>query len=282
MYRYNKKSNISDNENISVIEYLNRDTACKSHTHEFIEFVYIKSGEAIHKVDDNEYTLKHGDMLIIDCGQVHSFVPKPRVDYVNILLIPEFFSDELVDIESIGQLLMYDIFKEFFGIEVTSKQYIRFGKKNRNEIDFLINQMIREFADKKPGYRSVLKGSMRILLSWILRETNFTENNDIIEEVIEYINDNITQKLDLHEMAAKYFYNPSYFSRLIKEKIGKSFSAYVKEKRITNAGELLINSSQKIDDIIYLVGYRDKKLFYKHFDEFFGMSPGEYRKMKKL
>ena len=278
MYKYSKDLNITSTENISVIEYLDREDEYKPHTHEFIEFVYIKSGSATHKIDDKEYKLSYGDMVVIDYGQVHSFVPTPKVDYVNILLNPEFFSDELVDIDSISQLLVYDMFEEFFEIKPQNKQCIRFGEKYRAEVDFLIDQMITEFANKKMGYRSVLKGSMRILLSWILRESNFRENTGVIDDVMEYINANFSNKIDLHEMAARYFYNPSYFSRLIKEKIGKSFSSYVKEKRIMNAKELLIDTNQKIDDVIYSVGYKDKKLFYKHFEEFFGMSPGKYRK----
>ena len=183
-----------------------------------------------------------------------------------------------MDIDSISQLLMYDMFEEFFGMEEVNKQYVSFGRTYRKDVDFIINQMLSEFNNKKVGYRSVLKGYMRILLSWILRETNFKENNEVIEDVMEYINVNYAKKLDLHEIAAKFFYNPSYFSRMIKEKMGKSFSEYVKEKRIMNARELLISTSEKIDDIIYQVGYNDKKLFYKHFDEYFKMSPGEYRK----
>ena len=281
MYKYNRDLYISSSENISVTEYLGRDTAYQPHTHEFIEFVYIKSGTVTHKIDDKEYKLSHGDLIIIDYGQVHSFLPTPKVDYVNILLDPNFFSEELMDIDSISQLLMYDMFEEFFGMELESKQCVHFGKKYRKDVDFLINQMIREFTDKKVGYKSVLKGSMRILLSWILRETNFKENSEVIDDIIEYINVNYSKKLDLHEIASRYFYNPSYFSRLIKEKMGKSFSEYVKEKRIMNAREMLINSNKKIDDIIYSVGYNDKKLFYKHFDEYFKMSPGEYRKKNR-
>ncbi len=226
-----RDSNISTEENISVKEYCSRVESYPPHTHEFIEFVYIKSGSATHTIDGKEYRLAHGDMLIIDYGQVHSFIPTPKVDYVNILLDPQFFSSELVDVESVSQLLMYDMFEEFFEIESTSKQYIHFGKKYRNDVDFIIDQMVREYNNKYLGYRSVLKGNMRILLSWILREANFKEDNAVIEDLIEYINNNFLRKLDLQELAAKNFYNPSYFSRLIKEKTGKSFSTYIKEKK---------------------------------------------------
>lgn len=115
MYKYIRDLYISPSENIAVVEYLDREEAYEQHTHDFIEFVYIKSGSATHKIDDKEYQLSHGDMVIIDYGQTHSFVPTPKVDYVNILLDPNFFSKELMDIDSISQLLMYDMFEEFFG-----------------------------------------------------------------------------------------------------------------------------------------------------------------------
>lgn len=281
MYVYNRDSHISADENISVEEYCDRTESYLPHTHEFIEFVYIKSGSAMHTVGDKEFHLFHGDMLIIDYGQVHSFTPAPVVDYVNILLDPTFFSKELVDAESINQLLMYDMFEEFFGMEAKSKQCIHFGKKFRNDVDYVIEKMLSEFKDKNLGYRSVLKGYMRILLSWILRETNFKENDAVLDEVIAYINNNISEKIDLQELAAKHFYNPSYFSRLIKEKFGKNFSSYIKEKRILTAKEMLENSQDKVEKIMGKIGYTDKKLFYKHFKEYLGMTPGEYRKTMK-
>ncbi len=281
MYIYNKVSNISEEENISVKEYIARKEIYKPHMHEFIEFVYVKSGAAVHTVDNKRYNLSHGDMLIIDYGQVHSFEPKPEVDYVNILLNPEFLSSELTDIESVKQLLMYDLFEEFLGTEQGNKQCIHFGKKYREDVDHLINQMIREYSEKKLGYRSVLKGNMRILLSWILRETNFKEDSDVVGDVIEYINHNFSKKLDLQELAARNFYNPSYFSRLIKEKVGKSFSSYIREKRMQTAGNLLVSASGNVEEIMSMVGYKDKKIFYRHFKEFYGVSPGEYRRNHK-
>lgn len=281
MYVYNRDSNISADENISVVEYLNRSDSYLPHTHEFIEFVYVKSGSATHTIDDKEYQLNHGDMLIVDYGQVHSFMPTPLVSYVNILLDPVFFSKELVDTESVNQLLMYDMFEEFLGQKSKSKQYIHFGKKYNKDADFVIDQMLKEYNNKNLGYRSVLKGYMRILLSWILRETNFKERGIAVDEIEAYIDNNISKRIDLHELAVKHFYNPSYFSRLIKEKFGKSFSSYVKEKRMIAAEDLLKNSTEKVESIMHRIGYTDKKLFYKHFKDHFGMSPGEYRKQNR-
>lgn len=48
-----------------------------------------------------------------------------------------------------------------------------------------------------------------------------------------------------------------------------------------SAEKLLIESDEKIEDIMKMVGYSDKKIFYKHFKDSFGMSPGEFRKNNK-
>ena len=76
------------------------------------------------------------------------------------------------------------------------------------------------------------------------------------------------------------FYNPAYFGRLLKKHYGKTFSAYIKEKRMDKAAELLCDRGRTVDDVISVIGYSDRKLFYKHFKETFGMTPKEYRDMK--
>ena len=47
------------------------------------------------------------------------------------------------------------------------------------------------------------------------------------------------------------------------------------------AEDLLKNSTEKVESIMHKIGYTDKKLFYKHFKDHFGMSPGEYRKQNR-
>lgn len=274
---YKKYDEISHEENIRVVEH-SGNKEYQTHKHEFIEIIYIKSGSAVHMVNSERYKVSNGDLLIIDYEQTHSFFPDDNYSYVNILLNPEFFSNDLIGLDSIIQLFMYDMFAEFSGINSINRQHIHFEGDDKINVENLINNMLKEYNAKNIGYRSVLKGSMQILLSWILRESNFKEDNDIIQEIITYIDNNLTERIELRELAAKNFYNPSYFSRLIKEKFGKNFTAYIREKRIENAAKMLINTNMKIDEIMYNVGYRDSKTFYKHFNIVYGVSPGEYRK----
>ena len=62
----------------------------KEHTHKFIEFVYTLSGKGVHKIDDKEYHVKGGDMLLINYRRRHSVTPIENLSYVDIMLKPEY------------------------------------------------------------------------------------------------------------------------------------------------------------------------------------------------
>ena len=43
------------------------------HTHDFIEIVYICKGNGKQFVNDNEYDVKRGSVIFINCGETHYF-----------------------------------------------------------------------------------------------------------------------------------------------------------------------------------------------------------------
>ena len=73
MYKYNRDLYISSSENISVTEYLGREIPYTTHTHEFIEIVYILKGEVMHRIDDKYFLMKEGDMIFVNYHQMHAF-----------------------------------------------------------------------------------------------------------------------------------------------------------------------------------------------------------------
>ena len=81
-------------------------------------------------------------------------------------------------------------------------------------------------------------------------------------------------------MAARGFYNPDYLSKLLTKYCVKSFSQYVKEKRIHQAAKLIMTTGLSVNEIMIQSGYTDSKIFYKHFKEIYGEAPGVYRKRK--
>lgn len=283
LYSYTKEM-IFEGEPISVKACISPKKGEKSHTHEFLEFVYITAGEGVHFIDGVKHSVAEGDLLFINYGQAHSIEPSESMHFVNILLEPSFLSDTLIDAESVVSLFQSSLFEEFYGADCDyTRQCVSFYGGEKEDNDRLIKTMISEFGSKHIGYRSVLRSCMTILFTRLMRKISGRNipadagDSDCINEVLAYIDENCTNKISLEKLAAESFYNPSYFGRILKERCGKSFTAYVKEKRLEKAAGLLRTEKCSVDRVMGLTGYNDKKLFYRHFREAYGMTPSEYR-----
>ncbi|MGQ7886381.1 response regulator transcription factor [Paenibacillus sp. WC2504] len=100
----------------------------------------------------------------------------------------------------------------------------------------------------------------------------------IFEHIASFIKQNIAEDVTLQMVADRFFYNPSYLSRLFKRKLDKNYMRFVTEIRIAYAQELLKKPDLLVTDICTMCGYKS----YKHFVKTFGiialMTPTEYRK----
>nr|WP_276576367.1 response regulator [Caldicoprobacter algeriensis] len=120
-----------------------------------------------------------------------------------------------------------------------------------------------------------------------ITEGNYKENQEknsqIIKTVLKVIEENINfEDLSLSWIAEKIVYmNVDYLGKLFKKEVGKNFSAYLMEKRVEKAKQLLSEESYcKISDIAKCVGYgNNPQYFGQVFKKITGYTPSEYKKM---
>ena len=103
----------------------------------------------------------------------------------------------------------------------------------------------------------------------------------LIRQIILYVRMNACDEISLKQVANKFFLNPSYFSRIFKEKTGTAFWAYVTEIRMTKAKEMLNNECNSYNDIAIECGFKSLKRLYAVFKKQLGCTPGAYRKQLK-
>lgn len=106
--------------------------------------------------------------------------------------------------------------------------------------------------------------------------TNLMEQ--VIQEVLRWIEDDISKPLLLVDVAAKSGYSKWYFHRCFKQKIGCSVASYIRMRRLTISAALLKNTTLTVARIYGQVGYSEQSLFTKSFRLHFGLTPCEYRK----
>lgn len=99
----------------------------------------------------------------------------------------------------------------------------------------------------------------------------------IVDQVNQYINNNIYKDISLQEVADHVFLHPAYLSKIYKAETGKSFSDYVFNRKMEEAAIRLKKSNEKVYKIASGIGYKDPSYFIKKFKDYYGVTPQEYR-----
>lgn len=101
---------------------------------------------------------------------------------------------------------------------------------------------------------------------------------DSIGEAITYIEENITQKLTIADIAKKAMISPFYFQKGFAMLCGFTVSEYIRCRRLALAGSELVAADDKIIDIALKYGYDSPDSFTKAFTRFHGATPTAVRK----
>lgn len=119
-------------------------------------------------------------------------------------------------------------------------------------------------------------------LSELLYMKRRKQKRKLIEEIMQYVEDHLEQKITLKEVAAHFDFTPNYLGHLFKEETGTHFSDFLNERRTKHVCELLSDPTLKIYEIAERCGYKNIIYFNRQFKQSTGMTPGEYRKKHKI
>ena len=284
MYTYKKDPFFRDGSGVELNVH-RVDRGEPEHLHEFIELVYVLRGSGVHGIDGVEYHVRRGSLLFINYRQVHYFRSDPRdpMEICDVLLDPEWLSQRLIGSENAFELLTLSAFSQFQQSVDPKTALVRFMGEERRRAEALIREMIEEKTSAHPGFSTVLKAQVSILLTMVFRKMSAVgvRYSGPDEEFLSYIRQNCTEKLTLEDLAKQCFYNPSYFSRIFRERYGMTVTEYINLSRLEKATDLLVQTDLSVEEILRRSGFSRKAGFYRCFKEKTGMTPQEYRKSKK-
>lgn len=276
--QYNSEGLIDSEATVHIFSE-EKSTPAPLHIHDFIEIVYILCGTASQYVNGQKYDVHRGDVLFINYGSEHSFDPSPDFAYVNICFDPDSLGGDVGAKDRAFSSLQLDTFNEMRHDLDSGK--LSFSGKERELVENILADMTREYKNKERGWRDVLKSYMNILFMHLLRsvcgEVYQEKQTDVWDKLLKYIDDNLSSELSLPFLAKKCFYNPSYFSRAFKEKLGMPLTKYVSTRRVEQAIKLL-EEGKSCEKIAEAVGFSSKSALYRAFLREKGISLSDYRK----
>lgn len=150
------------------------------------------------------------------------------------------------------------------------------------------------FLDNPDSYRSIYKQTnVEQVVNWLrffgqqlclLFEDHHKDyKNHIVTNVKKYINERISQRLSLNEVAAVFGISPNYLSQLFRKYNDLGFSEYINTCKINESKRLLDEGSLKVYEVADMLGFESAFYFSKVFKKVEGVSPTEYlsRKIRK-
>jgi AraC-like DNA-binding protein/ligand-binding sensor protein len=177
------------------------------------------------------------------------------------------------------------------GIATTRPTQARFAKiiewLRGSGLEFNESQLRRAFFSTRilshKQYESILEllhvfaGHLALISGQLLLHGEHSESPDI-NRAREFIQQHLTEPLDLQQVAGSANLSACYFCRKFKESTGTTFTSYLARTRVEAAKKMLVNPQVRVSEVAFEVGFQSLTHFNRVFKEIAGSSPTRYRR----
>lgn len=265
------------------MQYHKKDNAVPAHFHNYIEIIYSVEGDHEAWLNDSHFSFSAGDLVLINSRDVHSFLCGDG-HYLVLRFEPELLYGSPQSAIELKYILPF-ILNSFEHQTVFKKSELK-----KSAIPRILMEIFEETAQKKYGYEIAIRTKINEVFLWFLRYWH-DRNIDIdlniaahestarrLQDIFIYVSQNYGSDITAQSMADLCNMSYSYFSRIFKKIMKKSFSEYLTYVRISEAEKLLITSDMNITEIAMQVGFSTTSYFIQQFKQIKMTSPKQFRK----
>ena len=102
--------------------------------------------------------------------------------------------------------------------------------------------------------------------------------NEGIANAIEFIESNLTERIDIEDVARRAYVSSFYFQKIFSALCGFSPSEYIRNRRLTLAAQELCSTDAKVIDVALKYGYNSPDSFARAFTAFHGIAPSDAKR----
>jgi YesN/AraC family two-component response regulator len=270
---------------LNSVEWANENgnAGFQLHNHSPIEIIAVTKGILEAQIDQTQYSVKEGEIVLFNPYQLHSGIVKGKnskyicltFSYEKILNFPNSKINERISKLSNG----VGYFDNFYSLD-NEKTKILY-----NLMLSLHNSFCEKSVENECKTMSIIYEILSHLFSFHYQEntekTPIKRNIKFLRDLSIYLAENYAKQITTETVAKSLFLSVSWFSQLFSKHFGCSFTNYVCSYRIQRATQIPINSVSQISDIAEMVGFNDYCYFSRSFKKYVGISPSVYFKRRK-
>jgi len=239
--------------------------------------IYIISGEVTAVVGGEKLGhLAPGNLLYIPAGMPYKLKSK----YLRAVVVTfDPVDTNPPPLDRLSPVLSVDFKEELChrdGVENGLSKHILLTDMESERDSFI--RMANIFTSAEGHYRAQISAMFKLILLKIIETSD--ENAlpaRMVEELDNYIRENVAEEISNTEIGAIFGYHPFYVSRILKERKGMTLRQYIISYRLKQAKRLLELTDRSASEIAEECGFTDASYFAKTFKSAFGMTPKEYR-----
>ena len=103
-------------------------------------------------------------------------------------------------------------------------------------------------------------------------------SNNLVCDIINYINQNIKNKIVIKDIADNFYFNRFYIMKLFKKELGISINEYINKKRIYDSLTQIKNTNDSFLTVALDNGFNSLEYFSESFKNVIGTPPRTYKK----
>lgn len=242
----------------------NSDITKKRHSHTSYEIHIVEEGCQTYDTDDRTYKVSKGQFLLIPPNLKHKII---STEYPIKKFALEFKLNITSPLSFENYFCVYDDTPAY--ILESMQRIVAEYKTSLTSSELLIANRVFESALLLLRLANA-KESAKLPAEWADMRISFAK---------QYIKDNIESPLLVSDIAAYCYVSEKQLTRLFKKYEDISPAMYIKKEKIKHIEMLLTDDTLSLKEISDRMCFPNEYYFNVFFKKYYGMPPGQYRKM---
>lgn len=246
------------------------------HWHEELEIIYIKKGAMKLQIPTKEYTIKAGDLVILNINILHYAIGYPYCELCSVVFSPFLLtgnSSSAFYLKYIQPLISCAGFTVLRNAEDGNTEAFQAAFNALKNNSFAYEFTVREQLSK-----IMLYCFKQLEKQLYIQDNEKNTDNTRITKMLEYIQTHYSENITLETISQSADLGERECLRCFKRTIGDSPVQYLLKYRLMqSAGMLLAKPSEDIAEIAAACGFDYPSYYSKQFKRFYQCTPKDYR-----
>lgn len=244
-----------------------------NHWHEAMEINYLFSGTWFYIVNGREYTITGDQFILINPEAIHN---------IRYTLDPD-------SPETLGfTVLIHEDFLKYLVPDIQDIYFDAPAVADEEPIRRLLLRIYQSYcSDTQEEARLAIIACITMLL-YELDKGGAKKNKSVIpinsqkgverlRGIMTYLEQNYAQPILMKDIATKFYFSRSYFTRFFRQYTGMTFNEYLTRLRLEKALDLMHGTELNMTEIAMRCGFSDSRRFIISFRKYYGITPYQYK-----